>query len=230
VRSGLLCGAVLVIAGACGGQIAGTGADPDGGNSASDSSDVGASTKDAVASADSGTGGGVEDGAATDGPCVVNRGFAGSYDMICVLQITNDSVADAVQLAGPGELAYCTGSPTGTLTITMTPLEAGASSASQTVGPASTHSGIVETDAACSIDFGPTTLPAAASPLGAPLDFSSLTLAIKFGPGADFCANLSGALTSPVTETLAPEQNICMFVGQGGGPWPMLTQSQVHCP
>jgi hypothetical protein len=85
----------------------------------------------------------------------------------------------------------------------------------------------------------PVAIPALANPLSSgEVVFSSLTLLMRFGPGVQACANMSGAFSAPIAEPLAAgPQNVWLFYPSGlaggdgmKGPLPTLTQSQMHCP
>ena len=101
-------------------------------------------------------------------------------------------------------------------------------SITDTVGTPATVNGTVVTGGKASIVFGPTNVPAAASPLGSEIVFTDSTLTVLIQDDALLCGNLAGDVTEPDILTLNPSMNICVFYP--GTSVPVLQQSQFHCP
>ncbi|HEY5241875.1 MAG TPA: hypothetical protein VIJ22_10430 [Polyangiaceae bacterium] len=119
----------------------------------------------------------------------------------------------------------------GTLDFSDTALALPATNIKTAVGPPATIPGSVVTGGQVNVVFGPTNVPAPASPLGSEIDFSDTTLEIRIQNGTLLCANLAGDVTSPEALALIPSENICIFAPPGpGGTVPTFTAGQVHCP
>lgn len=102
---------------------------------------------------------------------------------------------------------------------------------SSAVGPPAIVNGSTVTAGQVNVVFGPTNVPASASPLGSEIDFSDTTLELRIQDGTLLCGNLAGDVTSPVSMPLTPSENICIFAAPGAdGSVPTFTEDQVHCP
>jgi hypothetical protein len=183
-----------------------------------------------------GEGGPTFDGASPD------AGFTQEYVMACTSQIAQGSAAQATYFMVT--VAYTPGAPgdDGTLDFTDQALMLGPSMAGYPNGspPTRVSPGIgdvvtvngspVTPDGHCDVVFGATIVPGAANPItGTDIHFTDSTLHFLVGPGSQLCAELSGDVTEPLTVTLDPTQNICIFK-ETTGPVAPLTQAEVHCP
>ncbi len=99
------------------------------------------------------------------------------------------------------------------------------------VGPPAIVNGSTVTAGQVNVVFGPTDVPAPASPLGGEIDFSDTTLELRIQNGTLLCGNLAGDVTSPLPIALTPSENICIFAPPAAdGTVPTFTAAQVHCP
>jgi hypothetical protein len=120
----------------------------------------------------------------------------------------------------------------GTLDFSDTALALPPTNISGAVGTPATVLGSVVTAGQVNVVFGPTSVPAQASPLGSEIDFTDTTLEVRIQNGTLLCANLAGDVGEPDPGlVLDPSQNICIFAPPGAdGSVPTFTEDQVHCP
>ena len=163
-------------------------------------------------------------------------GFTQLYYMACVSQLTDSTITEATIFVANATFTPAETGGGGTFDLTDTALQFGATNLSQTVGPQVVETGIpVSADGVAVINYGMTTIPAAANPLqNGIVVFGALTLTFQIGPGDNLCALATGNYTAPITlPMITPgQQNLCIYVPMTSTtePLPTLTQSQVHCP
>jgi hypothetical protein len=189
-------------------------------------------------SSSSSSGASASDDAGSDADASSGSGFKNlTLVMACTSQVFPDQVADASYFVVQASFAEDGTTGNGIFTLTDTPLALGPNNApptniADTVGTPATATETVS-NGAVALSLGPTSIPAAASPLGAEIDFSSTLLTVALQGGTPACATLGGSITSPeMIPMLTPSQNICVFEPPGvGGTVPTYMDSQfTSCP
>ncbi|HEY8039406.1 MAG TPA: hypothetical protein VIF15_06410 [Polyangiaceae bacterium] len=160
------------------------------------------------------------DGSLPDG------GFQETLLMACLGALAGGDVRDEVLLTATAKYTPAPGGG-GTFTFSDTPLVIGATDLTQTVGDTVTDTEPVAPDGTCAIAFGPSNVPAAASRLGE-IVFAKSTLHFIIN-GTQLCAGEEAVVTSPLTTTLDPAHNPCIF-RSGTPPFPTFQSSDFHCP
>jgi hypothetical protein len=152
-------------------------------------------------------------------------GFNQVFAMACSTQLA-PGFADSTRFMATATYTPGT-SGGGQLTFYDQPLQAHATSMSQTVGEqTATQTVAVDSSGKAKLVFGPVVLPGAANPVtGGDADFDSTsTLNFIVGQGS-LCAGLTGNITSPFPIALDPTKgDICLFVSStADGAFPTLT-------
>jgi hypothetical protein len=178
------------------------------------------------------------DDAGSDADTSAGAGFTNlTLVMACTSQVDVSQVADATYFVVSTTFHEDGATGNGTLDYQDTALLLGTNNApptniSQVAGAPAVTSGTV-TDGKVALNFGMTSIPSGASPLGAEIDFSSTVLSVIIQGGTLLCGTLGGTVTEPMSiPMLTPSQNICVFQKPGaGGSVPTYVDSQfLSCP
>jgi hypothetical protein len=177
------------------------------------------------------------DDASFDGLSGSDAGFMNQYYvMACVSQTLNDDPTKPTLFIATASFVPSDSNGDGTFNFSDQALVVGAtdtSSANLAGAPPVAINGSMVTGGKVDVDFGMTSVPAAADPLMAgDIVFSDNTLHVYIGPGVNLCAKLSGTTTLPLPTVLDPNQNFCAFFPYQGatGTVPPLTAANFHCP
>jgi hypothetical protein len=172
------------------------------------------------------------DDASFDGVSGDAAGFTQSYVMACISQSTGESITLPTLFIATASFVASDSNGDGTINFTDTALVVGATDTSDLAGGAPTPVSATVTASQADLNFGNTTIPAAADPLGqGPIVFSTNNLHVYIGPGTNLCGIITGHTTSPEITDLT-SGNICIFFPFEGsvGQVPTLTQAEFHCP
>jgi hypothetical protein len=154
--------------------------------------------------------------------------FSATYLMACLSSLSPNP---AEPFLFRTDAHYTPAASGGTFDFTETTLVVGAQSVSAVApgAPTVTVNGTaVLPDGTCDVHTGATLIPGSADPLGPEIDFSDSDLHFRVSPD-DLCANLSGQVTTPISTTLDPATNICIF-RSATPPFPAFQATDFHCP
>jgi hypothetical protein len=168
--------------------------------------------------------------------------FSGTYVMACVSEVEDSDPRYATYFWISAAFRPAASGGGGTFDFSDQALTLGPGSppapptsisTTERVGDIVTVDGsVVSPDGRCDVVFGPTVVPGAADAVVPmqDIDFTNSTLHFVIGPGSHLCAELGGAVTSPlIIPALTPAKNICALTATDGPVMPM-TQADVHCP
>ena len=180
--------------------------------------------------------------ASFDGLSGSDAGFMNqNYVMACVSQSVSDNPNQPTLFIATASFIPSDSNGDGTFNFSDQALVVGATdtSSANIAGPLVAINGSMVTGGKVDVNFGMTSVPAAADPLMlGPIIFSDNTLHVYIGPGtarpipSNLCAQLSGDTTEPLATVLDPKQNFCAFFPYQGatGTVPPLTAANFRCP
>ena len=159
-----------------------------------------------------------------------------NYVMACVSESLQDDPTKPTLFIATASFLPSDSTGDGTMNFSDQALVVGATDTTNLAGsdPVAINGSVV-TGGKVDVNFGATSVPANADPLGlGPIVFSDNTLHIYIlqGPGNNLCATLSGDTTEPLATVLHANANFCAFFPYQGavGTVPPLTSANFHCP
>jgi hypothetical protein len=174
---------------------------------------------------------------ATD--ATANAPIDGLYIATCITVLSNQSPSKVLRF-----YTTVTGQGPSAFSISMKPMKGWTSnpppgsasppasvSATETLGVAATASNVGITNNEFSFSLGTVNIDGDANAIsGRPITLAP-ELAGKLSAGQLSCAGMSGMVTAPVTITLEPSTNVCLFKKvDEGGPVPSYALSDFVCP